>query len=165
MKNIRMILMVLGLVVLGSCDQERLEPEYETAAGGGTLKTYMAYAIGMESDTDIYGRVVFYEDALGRTLVQVSVYNTTVGEVYPTSLVSGMVGDDASELLSLYAVEGKEYNGLLFGEMGTNKFYTITDTAFYGSLSDLDAHINLYLDGSVVATGAIGANADPVEVQ
>lgn len=159
--NIAVIIAILTMI---SCDQERLEPELETADGGGTLDTYTAYSIGEKSDTAIYGRVVFYLDDLGRTLVQVSVYNTEEGTLYPTRLMEGMTGDESATLISLYDVEGKESNGLLYGELSDSKFYVISDTAFYDTLSGLDAHISLYSGTTVIATGDIGANTEPVEV-
>lgn len=152
------------LLILASCDQERLEPVLTAADGGGKMTSFMAYTIGTESDTDVYGRVVFWKDGLGRTQVQVSVYNTAIGVSYPVSLVNGSSAMAGGELMSLYDLIGKEANGLVFGELGESKFYTITDTAFYDGLPALDAHISIYSDGSVIASGDIGANADPVEM-
>ncbi|WP_149275199.1 hypothetical protein [Pareuzebyella sediminis] len=155
---------VLILLILVSCDQERLEPVLTAADGGGKMTSFMAYTIGTESDSDVYGRVVFWKDAIGRTQVQVSVYNTEVGATYPVSLVNGSVATAGSELMAIYDLIGKETNGLVFGELGENKFFTITDTAFYDALPALDAHISIYSNGGVIASGDIGANATPIEM-
>lgn len=162
-KTIKHISIITLLLTFASCDQERLEPVLTTAEGGGKMTAYMAYSIGMESDTDVYGRVVFWKDAASRTQVQVSVYNTEVGTTYPVSLMMGGIGEEDTELISLYALIGKEANGLVFGELGENKFFTITDTSFYESLAALDAHINIYSSGGIIAAGDLGANAEPVE--
>ena len=48
----------------------------------------------------------------------------------------------------------------------TNKFFVITDTDFYDSIMTLDAHVSISLspsDDTIVATGDLGINADPVE--
>ena len=130
------------MLMIVSCDQERLEPIMTVAEGGGKLTIYSAYAIGTESDTDIYGRIVFYKDNIGRTLVQVSVYNTEVGTLYPTSIMTGPVGDEGSPLIALYDIVGKQANGLDFGELSDTKLFTITSTAFFDALTDLDPYIN-----------------------
>ena len=52
------------------------------------------------------------------------------------------------------------------GELNDSKFYLIPDTTFYDALTSLDAHINIYLsdaDDTVVASGNIGSNAEPVD--
>lgn len=166
MKNQNKYILVLSLFVLSlvSCDQERLEPVSTVADGGGKLDTYMAYTIGTESETDMYGRIVFYLDDLGRTQVQVSVYNSTVGTMYPTAIMVGAIGDESTTSMALYDLEGKEASGLFYAELSDSKFYTITDTTFYDALPSLDAHINVYSGaGDIIAAGNIGANADPVE--
>ncbi|MBG48733.1 hypothetical protein ACFSSG_09230 [Euzebyella marina] len=152
------------LLILASCDQERLEPVLTAADGGGKMTSYTAYSIGTESETDVYGRVVFWMDAAGRTQVQVSVYNTEVGSTYPVSLISGTSAAAGSELMALYDLIGKESNGLVFGELGESKFYTITDTSFYDALPELDAHISIFSSGAIIASGDVGANAEPVEM-
>ncbi|MDE3742579.1 hypothetical protein [Maribacter polysaccharolyticus] len=156
-RNIFIILLSIGLF---SCEQDRLEPELETAEGGGTLSSYMAYTISsVDAATDVYGRVVFWEEpTLSRTLIQVSLYNTTDSELLPVSILDGAIGDESSVLMSIYDVDGST------GELDESKFYTVTDTDFYESLSTLDAHINIYdSTGTILAAGDIGSNADPVE--
>ena len=52
------------------------------------------------------------------------------------------------------------------GELSTNKFFLIADTSFYDALETLDAHVSISLspdDDTIVASGNIGANADPVD--
>ena len=52
------------------------------------------------------------------------------------------------------------------GEFATSKFFIISDTTFYDSISAMDSHINIYLsttDDTIVATGGLGINANPVE--
>ena len=151
------------ILTLSACDQERLEPVLTTADGGGKLTTYMAYSIGAESETDVYGRVVFWKDGLNRTQVQVSVYNTEVDASYPVSIFMGTTDTPGTELVTLYDLIGKESNGLVFGELGESKFFTITDTSFYDGLPALDAHISIFSSDSIVVSGDIGANAEPVE--
>ncbi len=127
-RNIFIILLSIGLY---SCEQDRLEPELETAEGGGTLSSYMAYTISsVDAATDVYGRVVFWEEpTLSRTLIQVSLYNTTDSELLPVSILGGAIGDESSVLMSIYDVDGST------GELDESKFYTVTDTDFYESLS------------------------------
>jgi len=158
--SIKIILLSVLSLGLFSCEQERLQPELETAEGGGTLTEYLAYTIGStDAATDIYGRVVFWkESAVGQTFVQVSLYNTPETEMLPVSILDGAIGDESSISLSLYDVDGST------GELSDSKFYVITDSSFYDSIMTLDAHINIY-DGSgtILSAGDLGSNMDPVE--
>ncbi|MDO6519757.1 hypothetical protein [Zobellia uliginosa] len=162
-KYIKNILAALVVTAgLFSCEQERLDPVLTTAQGGGTLNEYMAYTIASTdpSGSNVYGRIVFWKDNLERTLVQVSLYNTVPGLKHPALIIEGMVGSGTTTLVELDDVSGDS------GELDANKFFIIADTDFYSSIPEMDAHINIYLsdtDDTIVATGDLGANADPVE--
>lgn len=159
-KNIVIVTMVFGLFI--SCEQERLAPVLTTAEGGGTLDEYIAYSI-MPTDAmtaDVNGRIVFYKTTLSETLVQLSLYNTIDGEMHPALIVDGAAGMGTSTVVTLDDVSGST------GEFMTNKFFVITDTDFYDSIMTLDAHVSISLspsDDTIVATGDLGINADPVE--
>lgn len=110
--------------------------------------------------SNVYGRVVFYKTTLSQTLVQVSLYNTIDDIMHPAIILGGAVGDETTTMTELDNVDGST------GEFSSSKFFVITDESYYDSISDLDAHINIYLssaDNTIVASGNIGANADPVE--
>ncbi|WP_209404543.1 hypothetical protein [Pseudozobellia sp. WGM2] len=163
MKTYRAIILILTLTIgLTSCEQERLEPVLTTAEGGGTLNTYMAYTIESTDPmgSNVYGRVVFYKTTLDQTLVQVSLYNTIDEIMHPAIILSGAVGDETTTMTELDDIDGST------GEFSSSKFFVVTDESYYDSLADLDAHINIYLssaDDTIVASGDIGANAEPVE--
>ncbi|SIS88780.1 hypothetical protein SAMN05421766_104645 [Zobellia uliginosa] len=162
-KHIKNILVAMVVTAgLFSCEQERLGPVLTTADGGGTLNEYVAYDIESTDPTgsNVYGRIVFWKDNLDRTLVQVSLYNTIEGSTHPALIVSGAIGTETTTMLELDSVSGDS------GELSASKFFVIADTSFYGSILEMDAHINIYLsdtDDTIVATGDLGANADPVE--
>ncbi|MGO4918494.1 hypothetical protein [Maribacter spongiicola] len=159
-KNILLLTLVFGLLV--SCEQERLDPVLTAAEGGGTLNSYIAYSV-MSTDPDgsnVYGRIVFYETTLNQTLVQLSLYNTIDGEMHPAVIVDGAADMGSTTIITLDDVSGST------GEFMTNKFFVITDTDFYDSIMTLDAHVSISLsptDDTIVATGDLGINADPVE--
>tara|TARA_R110000737_G_scaffold74202_1_gene103233 strand:- start:337 stop:801 length:465 start_codon:yes stop_codon:yes gene_type:complete len=152
--------MIFGLLI--SCEQERLDPVLTTAEGGGTLDNYIAYSI-MSTDpmgSNVYGRIVFYETTLDQTLVQLSLYNTIDGEMHPALIVDGAADMGSTTIIALDDVSGST------GEFMTNKFFVITDTDFYDSIMTLDAHVSISLspsDDTIVATGDLGINANPVE--
>tara|TARA_R110000744_G_C19097505_1_gene533195 strand:+ start:124 stop:588 length:465 start_codon:yes stop_codon:yes gene_type:complete len=152
--------MIFGLLI--SCEQERLDPVLTTAEGGGTLDNYIAYSV-MSTDpmgSNVYGRIVFYETTLDQTLVQLSLYNTIDGEMHPALIVDGAADMGSTTIIALDDVSGST------GEFMTNKFFVITDTDFYDSIMTLDAHVSISLspsDDTIVATGDLGINADPVE--
>lgn len=161
-KYISILLITIGLV---SCEQERLDPVFTTAEGGGTLNEYVAYDIASTDPTgsNVNGRIVFYKSILNQTLVQVALYNTLTDFTHPALLLEGPAGTDATTLLALDTVDGST------GEFSESKFFVITDTAFYDSLigesASLDAHVSIYLsevDDTIVASGDIGVNAMPV---
>ena len=160
-KNILVVMVVAtGLI---SCEQERLDPILTTADGGGTLNQYMAYTIASTdpAGSNVNGRIVFWKDNLDRTLVQVALYNTVEGLSHPALIMDGMVGTGTTTMIALDDVSGDS------GEFMTNKFFVITDTSFYDSIPDMDSHINIYLsdtDDTIVASGDLGANALPVEM-
>ena len=161
-KYIKNIVLFFVVVTLLSCEQERLDPELETAEGGGKLTTYTAYTVDATDPTgsNVYGRVVFYKTTLDQTLVQVSLYNTISGFMHPVLIVGGPANTGTSTLLTLDVIDGDS------GEFMTSKFFVISDTSFYDSLDTLDAHISISLspsDDTVVAAGDIGINAEPVE--
>jgi hypothetical protein len=156
-KYTRSLLITLAaLTALVSCEQTSVEPQLNAAPGGGTLSSYKAYTLEAQTPGNIYGRVVFWKDNASNTLVQVSLYNTTNDTPYPTGLYTGSIGDAGSELISLYAVDGTT------GEFGTSKFYVIGDKDFYSSLDELDAHIRITAGATLVATGNVGSNSEPV---
>ncbi|SFR62542.1 hypothetical protein [Maribacter stanieri] len=158
--NILLLTMIFGLLI--SCEQERLDPVLTTAEGGGTLDNYIAYSV-ISTDpmgSNVYGRIVFYETTLDQTLVQLSLYNTIDGEMHPALIVDGAADMGSTTIIALDDVSGST------GEFMTNKFFVITDTDFYDSIMTLDAHVSISLspsDDTIVATGDLGINADPVE--
>lgn len=161
-KYIKNIVLFLSVVTLLSCEQERLDPELSTAEGGGRLNTYTAYTIDSTdpAGSNVYGRIVFYKTTIAQTLVQVSLYNTVPGLLHPAILLEGPVGTEGTTMVTLDVVSGDT------GELNDSKFFVITDTSFYDSLMDMDSHINIYLsdaDSTIVASGNLGANAEPVE--
>lgn len=150
------------LIALASCDLERLEPALEVADGGGTLETFTAYTINSTDPmgSNVYGRIVFWETDLDQTLVQISLYNTIDDTLHPALLVEGAAGVGTSTMLTLDEVNGST------GELSDSKFFLIADTAFYASITTMDAHVSIRLsptDDTIVATGDLGINADPVE--
>ena len=158
-KHIAIFILAIGLF---SCEQERLDPVLTTAEGGGKLTTYTAYTIDSTdpAGSNVYGRIVFWKNTLNQTLVQVSLYNTVDGLMHPALILDGPVGSAGATMLTLDNVSGNS------GEFATSKFFIISDTTFYDSISAMDSHINIYLsttDDTIVATGGLGINADPVE--
>ncbi|MEO9512370.1 MAG: hypothetical protein ABJN84_14515 [Flavobacteriaceae bacterium] len=150
------------LIAFSSCNIERLESAQETAEGGGTIDTFTAYTIDSSDPTgsNVYGRIVFWKTDLDQTLVQISLYNTIDDILHPAILVDGAAGVGTTTLMTLDEVDGST------GELSDNKFFLISDTAFYDSISVLDAHVSISLspsDDTIVAMGDIGANADPVD--
>lgn len=150
-------------IVCCSCEQERLEAELATAPGGGTLTTFTAYAIESTDPlgSNVYGRVVFWKTNLNQTLVQVSLYNTFPDEFHPALIAEGTTGTTKpAMMLDLDAISGET------GQLSTGKFLLISDTGYYDSIATMDAHINIYRsasDDTVVATGNLGVNANPVD--
>lgn len=158
-KHIAIFILAIGLF---SCEQERLEPILTTAEGGGKLTNFMAYTIDSTDPTgsNVYGRIVFWKNTLNQTLVQVSLYNTVNGLMHPALILDGPVGSEGSTMVTLDNVSGDT------GELASSKFFVIADTSFYDSITAMDSHINIYLsttDSTIVATGGLGINADPVE--
>lgn len=155
-------LLILSVITFGSCDIEPLQSAQEVAEGGGTLDTFTAYAIDSTdpAGSNVYGRIVFWKTDLDQTLVQISLYNTVADILHPAFLVEGAAGTGTSEILTLDEVDGST------GELSDNKFFLIPDTAFYDSITALDAHVSITLsptDDTIVATGDLGVNADPVD--
>ncbi len=158
---IKPIVYLVALILIVSCEQERLEAELEVAPGGGTLTTFKAYTIESTDPegSNVYGRIVFWKDNLSRTLVQVSLYNTVPDLLHPALILEGSNEMAGATLITLDTVSGDT------GELDSSKFFIITETAFYDGLDSLNAHINIYLSGTdntIVATGNLGANAAPV---
>jgi hypothetical protein len=150
------------LLIITSCESDKLDANLTTAEGGGTLTSYIAYTLDATdpSGTNVYGRVVFWKNSLEQTLVQVSMYNTVSEEIYPALILDGNIGTEVSTLEDLGAISGDT------GELSESKFYVINDTTFYDSIVTLDAHLNIYVsdtDSTIVASGGLGANATPVE--
>lgn len=165
----RLSLLTIFLLAFSSCELERLESAQETAPGGGTLTEFKAYTIESTDPmgSNVNGRIVFWKTNLEQTLVQISLYNTIPGELHPALIFEGAVGTDVTTMMTLDSVDGDS------GELSQSKFFIIPDTDFYDSIEEdvdagingLDAHINIYLnptDDTIVATGNIGSNADPV---
>ena len=158
----RISVFTVVLMTLGSCDIERLGSAQEVAEGGGTLTTFTAYTID-SADPDgsnVNGRIVFWETDLDQTLVQISLYNTVPGLLHPALILEGAAESGGATMLTLDEVSGDT------GELNTNKFFLISDTAFYDTVTSMDSHINIYLsetDATIVATGNLGSNAVPVD--
>lgn len=162
-KHIKNILLtIVATLGLFSCEQERLDPILTTAEGGGTLSEYMAYTIASTdpAGSNVNGRIVFWKDNLDQTLVQVSLYNTIPDLKHPALIMDGMIGTGTTTMVALDDISGDT------GELDSSKFFIITDTAFYDSITEMDAHINIYLsdtDATIVASGDLGLNAEPIE--
>jgi len=159
---IKHIVILITTFSLFSCEQERLDPVLTTADGGGLLTTYTAYTIDATDPlgSNVYGRIVFWKNTLDQTLVQISLYNTIAGLTHPALILDGMSGSDGETVLTLDNVSGDT------GELESSKFFVITDTSYFDSISAMDGHINIYLsttDDTIVATGNLGSNAEPVE--
>ncbi len=154
--------LALLLITFSSCDLEPLQSAQEVAEGGGTLDSYIAYTIDSTDPTgsNVYGRIVFWKTDLSQTLVQISLYNTVADFLHPAVLVEGAAGAGTNTMMTIDDVDGNT------GELATNKFFLIADTAFYDSITTLDTHVSIALspsDDTIVATGDIGINAEPVE--
>jgi len=146
------------LFIATSCEQDKVEPELNTAPGGGTLSAFKAYTLAATDAQDIHGRIVFWKDNADNTLVQISLYNTIETDFYPSGIFDGE-SDEASEteLVSLYAVNGAT------GEFSTSKFFVINDKTFYDELDSFDAHVQVFLGDDAIAIGDVGVNATPVD--
>lgn len=155
--NTLFIAAMFSLATLISCEQEKAVVELNAAPDGGTVTTYKAYELAGVTEDDVYGRVVFYKDNSGSTLVQLGMYNTEEGIEYEAGVFSGANGGEGSaELMPFYPVDGAT------GAFSTSKFYVISDKAFFDALPDFDAHVKLIKAGEIVSVGNIGLNADPV---
>jgi hypothetical protein len=157
--HISLVSLLLILNVFTACEQEGVEPSLQVAPGGGTLTSYSAYTISyVAGPDDVYGRIVFWKESTGKTLVQVSLYNTVEGTSYTTGLFSGTAASGSgNKVQDLYTISGAT------GEFETHKFFVIADADFYGSLSSLDAHIKILSASDLIASGDVGVNATPVE--
>lgn len=155
--NNLLILSLLLLFTMTSCELDEVEPELNTAPGGGTLITYKAYAISATTADDVHGRVVFWKGNGGVTLIQISL-NETDGDIsYTTGIYTGKADETSEErLMALYAINGTT------GEFSTHKYYVVNDPNYYNTLSALNGHIKIIVSDQVVAAGDIGANAEPV---
>lgn len=150
------------LITFGSCDLERLESAQQVAEGGGTLDTFTAYSINPTDPmgSNVNGRIVFWRTDLDQTLVQISLYNTVPDFLHPALVLEGPAGSGGAIMITLDEVSGDT------GELEENKFFLISDTGFYDGIPTMDSHINIYLSGTdntIVATGDLGINAEPVE--
>ena len=163
MKTYKTIILIFTIALaIVSCEQERLEPVLTAAEGGGTLNTYIAYTIDATDPmgSNVNGRIVFYKTTLDQTLVQISLYNTIDGLMHPALVLDGASGIGTTTSMTLDDIAGAS------GEFSTSKFFVITDESYYDAIMMMDAHVNIYLspeDDTIVATGDIGINADPVE--
>lgn len=159
---IKNTILFLAVVTFLSCEQERLDPVLTTADGGGTLNTYTAYTIDSTDPegSNVYGRIVFYQTTTEQTLVQIALYNTVDGLMHPALIIDGAAGMGTTTMMALDTVDGSD------GEFSSSKFFVITDSAFYDSVTSLDAHVSISLsaaDDTIIATGNLGVNAEPVE--
>lgn len=155
--SIRIITVIFLTTLLLSCEQEDAVVELQTAPGGGTVSTYKAYELTAATEDDVYGRVVFYKDNAGNTLVQVGMYNTEEGVEYENGVFSGALdAETATELMPFYPVDGST------GAFSTSKFYVISDKTFFDGLTEFDAHFKLMKGAELISIGNIGRNASPV---
>lgn len=159
----RSILILLGLCLIipliTSCEQEELEPEMNAAPGGGTISTYKAYTIDATPGSEVNGRIVFWQDNAGNTLIQLSLNNTDEGTSYPSAIFDGAAAEaSTTKLEPLYDIDGAT------GSFTTSKFYIISDKEFFDSLDTYDAHVSVLLGDDIVATGDVGVNAEPVAI-
>jgi len=146
------------LLMLTACEQDKAEPELNTAPGGGTLSTFKAYTLTSTDDKEIYGRIVFWKDNASNTLIQISLYNTVDGEIYPSGIFEGDADAASDEsLTTLYAISGET------GEFSTSKFFVVSDKTFFDGLNEFDAYVQVFLDDDAIAVGNVGLNADPVD--
>jgi len=147
------------LVVFTSCEQEKFGPNLSVAPGGGTVSTYKSYTLTSTDTQAIYGRVVFWKDNTGLTLVQMGLYNTSADAIYASGIFAGTVlAGSTSQLMPLSSVDGTT------GAFSVNKFYIISDKTFYDNLGSYDANVKVMIGTTTVASGNIGANAEPVAV-
>jgi hypothetical protein len=149
---------LLFMVFITSCEQEEYEPQLSVAPGGGTISTYKAYTL-VSSDPggqNIYGRVVFWKDNSGYTLVQIGLYNTVATQSYTATIFGGTTSAPGSSITTLYTVDGST------GAFGTSKFFVISDKTFFDKLNTYNANVRVSLAATIVASGNIGANAEAV---
>lgn len=161
-KYTKVVFALMILFTWIACDQERLAPVTSVADGGGTLISYLAYSVDsiQGQGSHVYGRIVFWKDHQGNTLIQVSLFNTLENTSHPALIVEGASGQEGIVLTQLADVSGST------GELSDHKFYVINDLAYYDKLPDLNAHINVYRgrgDNTLIATGNLGIHAEPVE--
>lgn len=148
---------VLTLLITTSCEQDKVEPKLNTAPGGGTISSYKAYTLTSTDANDISGRIVFWKANSKSTLVQISLYNTTETEFYPSGIYDGKAVDASdTELLSLFSVDGAT------GEFTTSKFFVISDKTFFDGLDTYDAYVQVFLGEDPIAIGDVGLNAEPI---
>ena len=94
-------------------------------------------------------------------MVQISLFNTIPDFLHPALILEGAAGTGGATMVTLDEVSGDT------GELNENKLFLISDTAFYDTVVTMDSHVNIYLsemDDTIVATGNLGANAEPVEM-
>lgn len=157
MNVLRIFSALFVFALLTSCEQADAVVELQTAPGGGTISTYKAYELTAATEDDVYGRVVFYKDNAGNTLVQVGMYNTEAGVEYDNGVFSGALdAETATEIMPFYPVDGST------GAFSTSKFYVIGDKTFFDGLAEFDAHFKLMKGAELVSIGNIGMNATPV---
>ncbi|GAB4016023.1 hypothetical protein GCM10028808_43160 [Spirosoma migulaei] len=160
--NKRSILPLLGLILsavvfLSSCEQNKYEPNTTAAPGGGTVSTYKSYSLTSATGATVYGRVVFYKYNSSITLVEMGLYNTTLGASYTSSIYQGKLADKLTTALKpLDAISGAT------GSFSSNKYFTINEAGFYDKLATYSANVKILSGTTVVANGDIGANAAPV---
>jgi hypothetical protein len=147
------------LVLFTACEQTGVAPILNTAPGGGTITTFKAYSLdSIPGAGRVYGRVVFWLDNAGNTLVQISLYNTKAGSAYPSGIYAGSLANgSASTVSALTPVDGTA------GEFSPYKYFVVGKAEFYESLDDLDGHVSIFLDTTPVAEGDVGKNAEPVQ--
>jgi len=153
------IIVFTVIILVTSCEQQGVSPKLNAAPGGGTITTFKAYTLDSIPGTGhVYGRVVFWLDNAGNTLVQISLYNTKAGSSYPSGIYAGTVAGGSTMAVSVLSpVDGEA------GEFVPYKYFVVGKKEFFDTLDDLDGHISIFLDATPVATGNVGKNAEPVQ--
>lgn len=147
------------LTFLTSCEQEHFEPNLTALPGGGTVTTYKSYTLESTDPggVNVYGRVVFYKYSSTVTLVQMGLYNTDPDVSYTAKIFNGKFLEGSSTVSKdLDAISGES------GAFSTSKYFTISEAGFFDGLSGYNANVRVLMGATAVATGDIGANADPV---
>ncbi|MGJ8735662.1 hypothetical protein [Zobellia laminariae] len=111
---------------------------------------------------------IFYPSAIMGGAVGTEI--TTMMTMYDVKVFAKQFDEDATQLdIDDYDRDGNTEEKLPFlnfyAEFGENKFYVVNEAGFYESISEMDSHINIYADDgtTIIASGDLGLNAEPVE--